>query len=166
MTQEYKMKTTTPAKKATQLKRLIQSEEMGFLMEAHSGLSARIAEEAGFAGIWASGLSISASLGVRDNNEPNLIHILLDNEMHESTGGQSTVSHSVDFAAIARGCGYPRVIRAGSLDQLAEALGQPTERLTFIHVKTRPGEVGILPRPALTFAELAERFRKWLRQDG
>jgi phosphonopyruvate decarboxylase len=111
---------------------------------------------------------------------PNLIHILLDNEMHESTGGQSTVSHSVDFAAIARGCGYPRVIRAGSLDQLAEALGQPaealgqsaealgqsTERLTFIHVKTRPGEVGTLPRPAVAPRQVAERFRKWLRQEG
>src|SRR5215831_13119071 len=76
MTQECKMKTTTPAKKATQLKRLIQSEEMGFLMEAHSGLSARIAEEAGFAGIWASGLSISASLGVRDNNEASWTQVL------------------------------------------------------------------------------------------
>src|SRR5499433_3366794 len=76
MTQEYKMKTTTPAKKATQLKRLIQSEEMGFLMEAHSGLSARIAEEAGFPGVWASGLSISASLGVRDNNEASWTQVL------------------------------------------------------------------------------------------
>src|SRR5438094_8476123 len=38
-------------------------------MEAHSGLSARIVEEAGFEGIWGSGLTISASFGVRDNNE-------------------------------------------------------------------------------------------------
>lgn len=39
------------------------------LMEAHNGLSARIVEETGFRGIWASGLSISASCGVRDCNE-------------------------------------------------------------------------------------------------
>ena len=38
-------------------------------MEAHNALSARIVEEAGFRGIWASGLAISAALGVRDNNE-------------------------------------------------------------------------------------------------
>jgi phosphoenolpyruvate phosphomutase len=76
MTQECKMKTTVPAKKTTQLKRLIRSEEISFLMEAHSGLSARIAEEAGFAGIWASGLSISASLGVRDNNEASWTQVL------------------------------------------------------------------------------------------
>ena len=38
-------------------------------MEAHNGLSAKIVEEAGFHGIWATGLSISAALGVRDSNE-------------------------------------------------------------------------------------------------
>ena len=38
-------------------------------MEAHNGLSARIVEEAGFEGIWASGLTVSASFAVRDNNE-------------------------------------------------------------------------------------------------
>lgn len=45
-------------------------------MEAHNGLSARIVEEAGFAGIWASGLSMSAALGVRDNNEASWTQVL------------------------------------------------------------------------------------------
>lgn len=45
-------------------------------MEAHNGLSARIVEEAGFQGIWASGLSISAALGVRDNNEASWTQVL------------------------------------------------------------------------------------------
>lgn len=48
---------------------MIQGNKLGFLMEAHNGLSAIVAEEAGFEGIWASGLSISAALGVRDSNE-------------------------------------------------------------------------------------------------
>ena len=43
--------------------------EIAFLMEAHDGLSARIVQEAGFEGVWASGLTVSASFGVRDNNE-------------------------------------------------------------------------------------------------
>jgi len=43
--------------------------EIAFLMEAHDGISARIAQEAGFEGVWASGLTVSASFGVRDNNE-------------------------------------------------------------------------------------------------
>ena len=46
------------------------------LMEAHNGLSARIVEEAGFDGIWASGLAISAALGVRDANEASWTQVL------------------------------------------------------------------------------------------
>lgn len=49
--------------KFTRLRNLLSSPELAFLMEAHSGLSAKIVEEAGFEGIWASGLSMSASLG-------------------------------------------------------------------------------------------------------
>ena len=45
-------------------------------MEAHNGLSAKIVEEAGFQGIWATGLSISAALGVRDNNEASWTQVL------------------------------------------------------------------------------------------
>lgn len=62
--------------KTTQLKKLIESSEISFLMEAHNGLSAKIVENAGFKGIWASGLSISASLGVRDNNEASWTQVL------------------------------------------------------------------------------------------
>jgi phosphoenolpyruvate phosphomutase len=63
-------------KKTTQLKELIQSKDLSFIMEAHSGLSAKIVEESGFAGIWASGLSISAALGVRDCNEASWTQVL------------------------------------------------------------------------------------------
>jgi phosphoenolpyruvate phosphomutase len=63
-------------KKTTQLKQMLQSGEVEFLMEAHSGLSARIAEEAGFKGIWGSGLSISAAMGVRDANEASWTQVL------------------------------------------------------------------------------------------
>jgi phosphoenolpyruvate phosphomutase len=63
-------------KKTTQLKELIKAKELGFIMEAHSGLSAKIVEESGFAGIWASGLSISAALGVRDCNEASWTQVL------------------------------------------------------------------------------------------
>ncbi len=56
-------------RRTTTLKRLVTRPEIAFLMEAHSGLSARIVEEAGFEGVWGSGLTISAAFGVRDNNE-------------------------------------------------------------------------------------------------
>ncbi|XP_001629439.3 phosphoenolpyruvate phosphomutase [Nematostella vectensis] len=56
-------------RKTTQLKNMLESPELEFIMEAHNGLSAKIVQEAGFKGIWGSGLSISAQLGVRDSNE-------------------------------------------------------------------------------------------------
>lgn len=62
--------------KPTQLKAMIQSKELSFLMEAHNALSARIAEESGFKGLWASGLSISASMGLRDRNEASWTQVL------------------------------------------------------------------------------------------
>jgi phosphoenolpyruvate phosphomutase len=63
-------------KKSTLLKNLITRPEMSFLMEAHNGLSAKVVEEAGFEGIWGSGLSISAALGCRDNNEASWTQVL------------------------------------------------------------------------------------------
>ncbi|WP_328611376.1 phosphoenolpyruvate mutase [Amycolatopsis sp. NBC_00345] len=62
--------------KTSQLRRLLQRPELSFLMEAHNGLSAKLVEEAGFEGIWASGLSISASLGLRDSNEASWTQVL------------------------------------------------------------------------------------------
>jgi len=55
--------------RASRLRRLIDSPQLTFLMEAHNGLSARIVEEAGFDAIWAGGLVLSASHGLRDCNE-------------------------------------------------------------------------------------------------
>jgi len=62
--------------KAQRLLADLESANLSFLMEAHNGLSAKIAEEAGFSGIWASGLSISTALGVRDNNELSWTQVL------------------------------------------------------------------------------------------
>ena len=62
--------------KTSHFKDLLHSDRVEFLMEAHNGISAKIVEEAGFEGIWGSGLSISASLGVRDSNEASWTQVL------------------------------------------------------------------------------------------
>src|SRR4029077_14606081 len=62
--------------RCARLRRMLQSERLEFLMEAHNGLSARIAREAGIGGIWASGLSMAAQFGVRDNNEASWTQIV------------------------------------------------------------------------------------------
>jgi len=63
-------------KKTTQLKKLLMDKQVSVMMEAHNGLTAKLVEEAGFSSIWGSGLSISAALGVRDNNEASWTQVL------------------------------------------------------------------------------------------
>jgi phosphoenolpyruvate phosphomutase len=65
-----------PHRKTTKLRELLTSRRLSFNMEAHNGLSAKIVEEAGFPGIWGSGLAISAALGCRDNNEASWTQVL------------------------------------------------------------------------------------------
>jgi len=62
--------------RSAKLRRMLESDRLEFLMEAHNGLSARIVREAGFSGIWASGLSIAAQFGVRDNNEASWTQVV------------------------------------------------------------------------------------------
>ncbi len=80
-------------RKTTQFKQLLQSRQPEFLLEAHDGLSAKIVEEAGFKGIWASGLCISASMGVRDNNEASWTQVL---EFLEFMSDATTIPILVD----------------------------------------------------------------------
>lgn len=65
-----------PLSRSGLLRQAIEGPDLSFLMEAHNGLSAKIVEEAGFGGIWASGLTISASLGLRDSNEASWTQVL------------------------------------------------------------------------------------------
>ena len=92
----------------------------------------------------------------------NLVHVLLDNEAHESTGGQSTVSHSMDLAGVARSCGYSDVSKVDKAEDLEAALKDRRPGLRFVSLKTRHGVPDDLPRPKVTPREVAGRIRKVL----
>lgn len=94
----------------------------------------------------------------------NLLHILLDNELHESTGGQSTVSHSVDTALVAAASGYPRVERVPTAEGVAALVAADTTELTFAHVKTKPGSPEDLPRPTVTPVQVKDRLVAYMRE--
>lgn len=95
----------------------------------------------------------------------NLVHVLLDNGLHESTGGQSTVSRSIDFCGVAAACGYAQVETVTRPEQLAVVLEQSTSELTFVHAPIQPG-VPELPRPSMTPPEVAARLRAHLASAG
>ncbi len=92
---------------------------------------------------------------------PNLMHVVLDNEAHDSTGAQATVSASTDFAALAAACGYGRVVRSDDLMELDNFFAQHDNITTgFIHMKIATGAREDLPRPAITPPEVRARFMR------
>ncbi|MBM4287412.1 MAG: phosphonopyruvate decarboxylase [Deltaproteobacteria bacterium] len=98
----------------------------------------------------------------------NFIHVVLDNEAYDSTGGQATTSASISLASVAQAAGYstsqevrdPQAL-AG---QLRQALAQPGPH--FIVAKVAPGAAADLQRPHLTPPEIKERFMTFLWQAG
>jgi phosphonopyruvate decarboxylase len=111
-------------------------------------------------------MRLGALATVGHERPADLIHVLLDNGTHESTGGQATVSATTDLAAVARACGYPRVVRAVTPDAVAAAVASDEPGPTFVHVRTRSDPGQKLPRPMVTPPQVAERFLAWLRQSG
>ena len=95
----------------------------------------------------------------------NLIHVLLDNGVHDSTGGQATVSPNVDFAAVAQACGYPRAFRCDSVAGFAQALEAAVRdgpRPVLIHALIAPGSLASLGRPTIAPRDVARRFRAFV----
>lgn len=91
-----------------------------------------------------------------------LIHILLDNGSHESTGGQATISPSLDFCAMARACGYPRAVTAADPVTLVNALESHRPGPLFVRAAIRRGVPEDLPRPRERPSAVAARFRAHL----
>jgi phosphonopyruvate decarboxylase len=107
-------------------------------------------------------LGTVATIG--DAAPPNLVHVVLDNGVHDSTGGQRTAAPATDFAAIALGCGYRRAVTCAAIEDfgaaLAGALDTPGPQL--VHVLLRPGSTDGVGRPTVHPSEVARRFRAFV----
>jgi len=95
-----------------------------------------------------------------------LIHIVLDNGVHDSTGGQPTVSNSVDFAGVALACGYRHAFSCATLDQFASAyrLAAAGPKPALLHARIASGSMSKLGRPTIAPADVARRFKSFLAQ--
>ncbi|HEY6457493.1 MAG TPA: phosphonopyruvate decarboxylase [Steroidobacteraceae bacterium] len=92
----------------------------------------------------------------------NLWHLLLDNGVHESTGGQATVSATVAFAQVAAACGYRTCLDTDSVAQLASWLAL-SDGPHFARLLTRTGTPHDLPRPKMAPAQVRERFMQYIK---
>ncbi|HEC14741.1 MAG TPA: phosphonopyruvate decarboxylase, partial [Rhodospirillales bacterium] len=94
----------------------------------------------------------------------NLIHFILDNGTYDSTGGQPTVSNSVDFSALALVCGYAQAVSCDDLNGFERAVGAALGNLGphLIHMRIAPGSKSGLGRPTVSPAQVARRFKEFL----
>lgn len=88
----------------------------------------------------------------------NLRHLIFDNQCHDSTGGQSSLSGSVDFCQLASGSGYATIDRLADPSRIAAWLNAPRTGPAFLHVPISPGTPGDLPRPSEPPPAVARRF--------
>ncbi|WP_017233750.1 phosphonopyruvate decarboxylase [Pandoraea sp. B-6] len=98
----------------------------------------------------------------------NLVHLLLDNASHDSTGAQATVSPTVSFAGVAAASGYALALEGDTLDVI-EALfdapaARPSDGPRFACLSTRPGTPDGLPRPKVTPEAVKSRLMDHIAQ--
>jgi len=100
------------------------------------------------------------------NKPANLVHIVLNNEAHESVGGMPTAAGSLDLPAIARACGYPSAMSADTPEELDRVLSaaKTSKQLTFIEVKCALGARADLGRPTTTPQENKTEFMAALEE--
>ncbi len=90
----------------------------------------------------------------------NLLHIILDNEAYESTGGQPSISSAVDLTEVGKSCGYGHVVRADEIEDLEGALlecgSRPGPHLILVKAGIAP--VKGIPRVSHTPTDIRDRF--------
>ena len=108
-------------------------------------------------------LGVLATIGFYQ--PPNLLHIILDNEAHDSTGGQQTASGVVRFAALAAAANYHSAFAADRPEEIREAVRLLRHRPgpSLLHVLIQPGSPEKLGRPTVQPHEVKERFSEFLR---
>jgi phosphonopyruvate decarboxylase len=91
----------------------------------------------------------------------NLQHLLLDNGVHDSTGGQATVSRHVSFAEVAAACGYASSLETDNIARIGAWLDSPpAQGPRFARLLIRAGTPEGLPRPSASPSDVKTRLMR------
>ena len=105
-------------------------------------------------------MSLGAVPLIGSEGPGNLIHIILDNEAYESTGGQPSISSGFDLTRVAEGAGYRTVARTGDVEGLQSALLEcargPGPHLILVKAGIVP--VKGIPRVSHSPTDIRDRF--------
>jgi len=98
----------------------------------------------------------------------NFYHILINNEVHESVGGQGTASKNIDMQSLAKANGYENLFFAEDTNSLKSQFNDLISHNgpSFLEIKVKPGSRNDLGRPSLSPAENKELFVRSLRKDN
>merc|ERR1711865_69757 len=94
----------------------------------------------------------------------NFKHILVNNAIHDSVGGQPTGCDKIDFPSIARACGYKTASCATTEDEIEAALKDMKHKdgPCFLEIRALPGARADLGRPTTSATENKEAFMDML----
>jgi phosphonopyruvate decarboxylase len=96
----------------------------------------------------------------------NFYHIVFDNQAHDSTGGQPTVSDIVDFDKVALACNYKSAKLVDNINSLKNEVKKIKEKPgpSLLVIKVKKGAREDLSRPSLPPKEHKEKFMKYMRE--
>jgi phosphonopyruvate decarboxylase len=106
-------------------------------------------------------MRLGALAAIGREQPANLVHVVLDNGVHESTGGQPVALPGADFVAIAAALGYASAAFAATPEALAERVAG-AKGPALIQAAVLPGVMPNLPRPKISPPEVAARLRAFL----
>ena len=93
-------------------------------------------------------------------------HILMNNEVHESVGGQNTAARDLEMTAIVNSLGASKIFKAETLADLEANISDfiSCSGPSFLEVKIRPGSREDLGRPTIKPVDNKEKFMKFLEK--
>jgi len=92
----------------------------------------------------------------------NFTHILINNSVHDSVGGQTTNSNDINFSEIAMKLGYKsckKIYKDSEIKKELKSLSSKNKS-TFIEIKSRPGYRKNIGRPKESLAHRKKAFMK------
>lgn len=117
-----------------------------------------------FDGDGAALMHMGSMANIGQSKAANFTHIIFNNGVHDSVGGQPTVGFEIDFSKIANSCGYKNTFTVKDKTDLNNTLQSciNNEGPNFIDVWVKPGNRSDIGRPTTSPSENKMEMMKYL----
>ena len=109
-------------------------------------------------------MHLGSLVSIANLKPSNFFHILMNNEVHDSVGGQDTAAKNLDFSKIVSATGVKNLFKAETKKQLARSIQDLIDSVgpSFLEVKIRPGSREDLGRPKVSPIDNKKDFMEFL----